>query len=273
MMARIACAGLALFSIVSSPLVAAPAQPLEALSRWNLDYGETHCIAMRDYGAREHPITLGIIPAPNGETYELVIARKRSGPLFAEELRGSVDFGTGPIKAWLLHYGAKESKVDLYQYRISAAEMTQAQAAKSVTFHLKGASDTVFKLDVMPVLLDGLQKCTDDLKDYWSIGREGNGSVATPANGDVRRVFTSNDYPAEAMSRGQEGTAQFLLLINEKGSVVGCHVLKASGIPVLDAMGCIVLQERAKFRPARDVSGKPVRSSTVTPPVSWRIAG
>jgi hypothetical protein len=37
-------------------------------------------------------------------------------------------------------------------------------------------------------------------------------------------------------------------------------------------MGCQVIRKRAKFTPARDAAGKPVRDSYVTPPVAWRLA-
>jgi len=53
--------------------------------------------------------------------------------------------------------------------------------------------------------------------------------------------------------------------------VAGCHLLLASGVPVLDAMGCVVIQERARFQPALDSSGKPVRSTFITPKIRWRI--
>jgi protein TonB len=80
----------------------------------------------------------------------------------------------------------------------------------------------------------------------------------------VRTVFTANDYPSEALNRGQEGDAQFLLLIDENGKVAGCHVLIASGVPALDAMGCSVIRKRARFKPAVDSAGKPTRSTVVT---------
>ncbi len=71
----------------------------------------------------------------------------------------------------------------------------------------------------------------------------------------------------------QEGSAQFLLLINEKGSVAGCQVLKPSGVPVFDALGCQVITKRAKFTPALDAAGKPMRSSVTTPEIVWRLGG
>ncbi|HJU76549.1 MAG TPA: energy transducer TonB [Sphingomicrobium sp.] len=245
--------------------------PLQPIKPWNLDYGETQCTAAREYGSAANPIVFAIRPAPNGETYELLMGRSRKGPSFAQQLEGSVDFGRGPIHAWLLHYGAKSSKTAVHQFRITAADMAQAASASSVTLRLKGKGHFSFSLANMPALLKGLEQCTRDLKRYWHMREVDDGSIATPAKGDIRGVFTSGDYPSEALNRSQEGGGQFLLLIDEKGKVAGCHVVQASGVPALDAMGCQVIRERAKFKPAHDRAGKPIRSSYVTPRVIWRM--
>ena len=47
---------------------------------------------------------------------------------------------------------------------------------------------------------------------------------------------------------------------------------ETSGSAVLDAMTCIVLRQRAKFKPARDVDGKPVHSY-YDQRVTWQIPG
>lgn len=251
----------------------AAAEPMQPVKQWVLDYAEAQCVAYRDYGNAEKPTTLAIQAAPNGETYEIVILRSSPAPEFAEELEGTIDFGQGPIKAWLLHYRSTGTKLDVYRFRITGAEIAQARTASSVTLHTKGDLDFAFALKSMPQLLDGLAACSADLRKYWNFDGDKDETIATKAKGDVRGVFSEKDYPWEAMSRGQEGTAQYLLLIDETGSVAGCHVEKASGVPALDAMGCIAIQKRAKFTPALDAQGKPVRSAVVTPPITWRLEG
>ncbi|HEX6660308.1 MAG TPA: energy transducer TonB [Sphingomicrobium sp.] len=251
---------------------AAEEAPLQPTGKWMLDYGDTQCVALRDYGNEANPITLAIRSAPSGETYEILVGRKRYGPEFAEEFEGSVDFGWGQIKSWLLHHGGKKRKLTIDRFRITSAEMAQARTSKAVTLRSKGSADVTFSLANMSALLKGLEDCTADLKRYWNDGGAEDGRIAVPPKGDVRKVFTDRDYPSEAMNRRQEGTAQFFLMIDQTGKVAACHVLKASGIPALDGMGCSVIQERAKFSPAMDSKGKPVRSTYITPPVSWRIA-
>lgn len=258
--------------ILAPATASAAQQPLEPVSKWDLNYGDTDCAAIRNYGSPAEPITLAIRPSPNGETYEILVGRRRFGPEFAQELEGSVDFGNGPINAWLLYYSTPK-KFEIYQFRIKAAEFAQARAAKAVSLHIRDAPDFTFTLESIPQLLTGLDVCTADLKRYWNMGGEKDGRVAKPATGDVRSVFSSEDYPSEAMNREQEGTAQFLLLIDEKGKVAGCNVLVASGVPALDAMGCVVIMQRVRLKPALDSAGKPVRSTYTTPPVRWQISG
>lgn len=248
----------------------AAANPLESTKPWDLDYGLTQCTAMRKYGDTDRPVTLAIIPAPSGENYEFVVTYKRRSSPFAEEFEGTVTLGSRPISGWALKYATGD--LTLYQFRLSSIDMAQARSARVISFRLNGELEASFKLENMPQLLDGLQKCTADLEDYWNAGGEKNGRIAVPSTGDVRAIFTSNDYPGEAVRRMQGGTAQYMLLVDEKGSIAGCHVLKPSGVPALDSMGCLVITERSKVKPAKDAAGKPVRSTVVTPPITWRIA-
>jgi TonB family protein len=248
----------------ASVLSLQPAKP------WVLDYGEARCTAIREFAGSGHPVTFAIAPSPIGETFELIIVREH-GPIYAEELEGSVDFGSGPIKSWLLHYSSTDGKRSIYRFRIGSREMARARTASAVTLHIKGAADVSFALDSMSELLEGMQKCTADLQDFWNLGGEKNGRIAILPQGDLSYDFSPNDYPWQALRRNEQGTAQYLLLINENGAVRGCDVVRPSGVPVLDAMGCAVIQDRSKFKPARDAGGRPVRSAYMTAPIVWRI--
>ena len=273
MLARLMClvSTIVLSLLGARPALADPPPSLPATKPWVLRYDYAECLALRDYGTPDHPVSLVIRPGPNAETFEFLIGRKQFGPLFVKEVKGTVDFGRGPIDAWVLMYGGK-GKTYIQQFRISAIDMEQAQSATMVTFSVDGGQDVSLGINKMSDLIKGMRDCAADLKRYWNDGGEKGGSIAVPPKGDVRTVFTDNDYPEEAYQRQQEGSVQFSLLVDEQGKVAGCQVLKPSGIPIFDAMGCAVIRERAKFQPGLDAKGKPVRSTYVTPPVTWRIA-
>jgi protein TonB len=96
---------------------------------------------------------------------------------------------------------------------------------------------------------------------------------AHSAKGEVRGVFSADDYPAEAQRNNEEGTVQAELAVDAKGRVRDCTIIRSSGHRSLDDATCNILKRRARFRPARDVNGKAVPDSVVTPPVVWRLEG
>jgi protein TonB len=91
------------------------------------------------------------------------------------------------------------------------------------------------------------------------------------ARGDVRTLFSTDDYPASAQSAGAEGTAQAQLTIGPDGRVVGCSLIRSTGNGALDAATCNILRRRAKFTPARDSSGNPTTDTYQTPPIRWQL--
>jgi len=90
--------------------------------------------------------------------------------------------------------------------------------------------------------------------------------------GDVRMLFSADDYPAEALKVHQEGTVQAELTIGADGRIKACRVIRSSNSAVLDTATCNILRRRARFTPARDANGNPTEDTLVTPPISWRIS-
>ena len=99
--------------------------------------------------------------------------------------------------------------------------------------------------------------------------------VSGPAasKGDIRTVFSADDYPVSAQRNGEEGTVQAQLTVDESGRVADCKVLRSSGSEALDSATCGILERRARFIPARDAKGKSVASTVVTPPIRWQLEG
>jgi len=96
---------------------------------------------------------------------------------------------------------------------------------------------------------------------------------ATSAKGDLRTLFSADDYPAAAQAAGAEGTAQATLTIGPTGQVVGCNLIRSTGNSALDSATCNILRRRAKFTPARDSNGQATTDSVTTPPIVWRLEG
>lgn len=96
---------------------------------------------------------------------------------------------------------------------------------------------------------------------------------ATSAKGDLRTLFSADDYPASAQAAGAEGTAQAQLTIGADGRVIGCNLIKSTGNSSLDSTTCSILRRRAKFSPAKDSNGNATTDTVTTPPIVWRLEG
>ena len=242
---------------------------LQPVDNWAVDYGATQCTAARTFGTSASPIIFGLVPSLNGSSFQLLVNVPQAGPIYAKEARGTINFGDGAIQSEVLYFGAKGVKQSVYQYNVPAAQMERARSAPTISFQTGSGARYTLVLSNMSALLDDLRKCTGDLQQYWNMDGKSVRTADVPV-GDIRSIFTARDYPAEALRRQPQGTAQYQLLIDDKGGVARCDVLVASGLLTLDSTGCQVLQEKAKFRPAVDAQGKAVRSVWTTPPLTWK---
>jgi periplasmic protein TonB len=96
---------------------------------------------------------------------------------------------------------------------------------------------------------------------------------AQSARGDLRSLFSADDYPAAAQAAEAQGTAQATLTISPSGQVVGCNLIRSTGNSALDSATCNILRRRAKFTPARDSNGQPTSDTVETPPIRWQLEG
>jgi len=81
---------------------------------------------------------------------------------------------------------------------------------------------------------------------------------AQRAQGNLAPLFSDQDYPAEAIRRGEQGVTAFTLDVDEAGRVSACRVTGSSGSAMLDEATCRIARERAQFQPARDRRGRAV---------------
>ncbi|MBO9623429.1 MAG: energy transducer TonB [Sphingomonas sp.] len=78
--------------------------------------------------------------------------------------------------------------------------------------------------------------------------------------GDPATWFSTDDYPTAALRHGTQGTVAFGVEVDRSGNLTRCFIVKSSGSPVLDSATCAIMRERARFAPAIDSAGQPVRS-------------
>lgn len=91
-----------------------------------------------------------------------------------------------------------------------------------------------------------------------------------PVNGSLQGLFTSDDYPPQALDRGDQGQAGIVIRTDPKGLIKDCVVEESSGSSLLDKQTCDVLRQRAKFKPAQDMHGVAV-AGEYRSRIAWKI--
>jgi len=88
-------------------------------------------------------------------------------------------------------------------------------------------------------------------------GGGGTGGIATrPA---VIRGISNRDYPDEVSRYWPRGGAVFIAVrVLPNGRATDCKINRSIGVPAIDQWTCKLVEERAVFRPATDVYGRPV---------------
>ncbi|URD60818.1 energy transducer TonB [Sphingomonas sp. KRR8] len=101
-------------------------------------------------------------------------------------------------------------------------------------------------------------------------GQGGGGGIASGPR-QIAGAITRRDYPAELRDRDipyEEVALQYR--VGADGYVRGCQVLQSSGSPLLDERTCSLYEQRYRYLPARDASGRPVEI-TIRAIRSWSL--
>ena len=91
------------------------------------------------------------------------------------------------------------------------------------------------------------------------------------AQRNLASLVQDDDYPREALARGEQGIVYFTLSVLANGRVGACRVTLSSGSPSIDARTCEIMVRHARFRPARDAQGNAV-PDTVETRLGWWLA-
>ena len=249
----VACA---CFALLSHQTVLA--KPLQPAGKWVVDFGDSRCVAQRIYGEAGNPIYLHVKAPAVGDGLQLSVAVKGSNGYGVQE-SAKLTFGNGaPIQLSQLRFGVEKKQVRMVN--LTKAQIGQLASASELRWSTANL-DYSMPLGPMGNLIKIVEKCRSTLGDYWNGTPEKMALLQqTPTmNTTIRRLFSTNDYPSQAVFNDQSGTAHIVALIDEKGQMADCMVVETSGAAVLDAQTCIIMRKRGKFSPAVGADGKPAK--------------
>lgn len=245
---------LSLSAMAMSPLQGDPA--LKPLGKWQVDWGQTNCLAMQNYGTASEPITFGFKPSLNGDVIRVIITRK--GPY---QNAAHFPVALGDVKTTALGFRPPKTDREMFWINLPRADFDRLAAQPSVTMK-GGRLDLTLSTSGFAAAARALDTCNTNLRAHWNADDAGVARIGTMSAPLVApaRLVSSRDYPGQAIFEGRDGTTGVSLLIDEQGALQDCVVEQASGVATLDAQTCILFRTRGKFAAAKDKDGKPVKS-------------
>jgi hypothetical protein len=278
--------GIAAVLLLALSDMAAAAEPKQPSGKWVVNFADAQCIATRQYGPTDKPIYLVLKAPPVGDVLQIGIVWKH-GHREAIQTRGEIVFDNGePVVTNLLEFGNKQLGQRAILVNLPTPQLAPMRLASSIRIRARSASnrklgsrmtfgsstvDETFGLTQMTSLLKMMDTCTANLRKVWNVyDSKVPGPLKRSATGDVRGLFSSDDYPGIAVLNEQTGAVSLVLLIDEQGKVADCTVTQTSGVAALDAQSCAVITERGKFGPAIGHDGRPAKSSWLQR-ISWAL--
>lgn len=101
-------------------------------------------------------------------------------------------------------------------------------------------------------------------------GGDGDGGVPAVGPRQIRGKLSFKDLPEGLLSPGSEASVGVRYVVEVDGRVSNCRATESSGYPQVDWTACRLIEQRFRYKPARDREGNAVRSAIVETH-SWYI--
>lgn len=292
------CRPIALLAVVAftaSPAIAAKVPlSLAHTTKWEMNYGEDVCTLASRFGEGKDSVLLVLNRFDPGDGFEM--------KLYSEGLRHEglfipieVAFGEQPLQRYdgmsaTATDAAKTPTVIIGGMRldgwrrpgktfdpaIAALQITlqQEAAINSLTFSAQGRKPVQLRTGSMAPVMEAMRNCTDDLLRHWGFDPAVQATLKRPAQplSNPGTWLHSGDYPYGSLINGENGLVRFRLDVESDGSVSACRILYRTNPDSFADLSCKLLQQRARFGPALDAQGKPVKSYFLSQ-VRWVMEG
>lgn len=252
---------------------------LEPTTAWNLEYGEARCRLARWFGSESEPHLLVFEQSAPRRRFDLTIA----GPLLTrfqridafhigmerDEAMDQVGrFGRSELEGVgrAIVIGGHNIGPDLRRGTLRAVGIDLDEAGSIDRVVISERRVTLsFETGNMRAPFEALNTCTGEMLRRWGLDPEQHQSYVPPSlidSGEVRRRIEAR-YPNKALARREEALVAFTVIVEADGSVSDCMADNATPTETLQSPACEEMAT-ARFEPARDADGNPMRSYMTT---------
>ena len=268
-----------LFNFVPAMAKDQPAIPLPKTSKWEMNYDPDFCQLLATFGSGKDIAIVELRREHPGDGFDWQFYSQLIK--FSEtQMPIELTFGPGgkPIKRTgivLTMSGPKKLpvvrvtglRIDGWEGRMYpelVPAVTAAQEAKITEIEIKLPFGKRYRLVTgsMAAPLSAMRTCTTDLIKTWGYDPAVEDTLTKRAQpvGSPAKWIGSADYPSASWTQGHNGLVRFRIDVDSTGQPKGCRVLYRTSPDEFADLSCKLLMQRARFTPALDVTGKPVKS-------------
>jgi hypothetical protein len=291
---------------VSSLLQSAPAHAREMIrlppsSKWVLDYAEENCRLARSFGTGDQQVNLVLDQFAPGDWFRVTLSGR---PLTLSNLKipskPLLRFGPNEKPSEADGFAALIGKVPAFitSSSLRLAPFTEAETKASENAFRSGqifdpetigqareaatkwieltdllrSADITLEVGPLDKAFEALRQCSWDTVRSWGLDVAQQKSLSRKPKAKRTAVswFSPDDYPSKMLDENKQAVVNFRVIVDEKGAPASCTIQRSTRPKDFDDLVCRLIMKRAKFEPALDASGNPVRSF-YTQRVTWRL--
>ena len=244
---------------------------------WEIDYDTDACHIFGRFGQGKDETIVGITRYEPGNGFDLGLIGK---PLQSRDPQTSIELGYGEAApSWEMGMAGQAGSAKLPMLNITSQRLdgwhatsredmppavtpAQEAAVRAITFKLRGEKRYRLETGSMAKPMEAMRACLADLMQSWGYDPAVQASLSRKARPLSNPVmwFRTNDFPINAAMMGHNGLVQVRMDVDAEGKMAGCHVLRRTNPDEFAEITCEILGKRARFSPALDAIGKPVKS-------------
>lgn len=267
---------MALFGTVAADAAQPKFITLAPSNNWELNYASERCRLTRSFGTAPDGINLTFERFQPGVQFRLIVGGR---PLRSHMRAGKAQLQFGPTEAsqeLSFQGGTGGGSVPLWIFPGNTRIAPQPGSESNIRFITPEREAAVTYIEIGKPLgkvyrlqtgslgpaFAALRKCTDDVLAHWGYDVAKHRTMTrqpTPI-GNPGDWVRPTDYPVPAVKANINGLVEFRLDVDEQGNATACHIQKTVRTTGFDDAVCIAVMKRAKFAPALDAEGKPMRS-------------
>lgn len=269
------CAGA--FSCWTSTAALAARAPLSLPrdGKWVMDYDTDACQLAASFGTGKDAVTFVLRRfEPTDRFYLDLISQSISLAQPADKV--TIDFGpvTNPRRLTpslgtyndgtaILGIGTDLLDREPAREGKTLPEITPEQEAAVTYVEVRQGVRQPLRLELgsMGAPMRAMRTCIDDLVRTWGFDPGALATLRSPPRpiGSPGDWLRASDYPDRLSLAGTQGMVQFRLDVDKSGTVAGCHIQGHTKPEEFNPLTCGLITSRAKFQPALDAAGKPVK--------------